>query len=369
MNQQREKHMCNTIFRILIVFSCFAVHEQVDVLGQLHRDVILPCAFTLGEDVVIHWYKPNNGKKFLHSYYNNKDQLEKQDEAYRGRTSLFSSEIKNGNASLLLQNIQEADANQYVCYVGTDTNTNEATVKLNVAAFEENSMEYDAQKVWCSAKKATPAGSVTITWNKDKRFVKEDRSVDSSLEINSSSSLKCTIHHSDLNISWTGNWETKAFNVTKESVTLTCDHSTDSHFSITWSRKNNSQQTEIASTNDLYEPLKVADLYKNRVGQTAGKPELILKDLQEEDNGVYQCTIQTQSSTRITVINLSITTVRNDIEHHSDVNNRKHYYIIIAVVLVAVIIIYIFNVRKCVHEEEWESEGDNADTRKSGTES
>ncbi|OCT92359.1 hypothetical protein XELAEV_18015417mg [Xenopus laevis] len=337
MKQQREGHMCNTIFKILIVFSCFAVHEQVDVLGQLHRDITLPCTFTPGEDVVIHWYKASNGKNILHSYLNNKDQLEKQDKAYKGRTSLFLSEIKNGNASLLLQNIQEADANQYVCYVGTAADTNEVTVKLNVAAFEENSMEYDADKVWCFVRKATPAGSVTITWNKDKSFVKKERSFDSSLEINSASNLQCTIHHSDLNISWTGNWEIKAYNVTEKSVTLGCDQNKDSNFLVTWSRKNNSQLTEIASTNNLSEPLQIADLYKNRVDQTAGKLELTLNNLQEEDNGVYQCTVQTESSTRMSLLNLSIT-------HSPEVNNNNQYYLILLLIpiVLAPIIFYVY---------------------------
>ncbi|KAE8625173.1 hypothetical protein XENTR_v10006182 [Xenopus tropicalis] len=331
MKQQRDTHTCNTILRILTVFGCFAVHEQVDVLGQLHKDIILPCTFTPGEDVVIHWYKPNNHKQFLHIYINGKDQLEKQDNTYKGRTELFSSEINNGNASLLLRNIQESDANQYVCYVGTYTDKTEAIVKLNVAAFEENSMEYDAQKdsIRCYTRKATPAGSVTITWNTDKDVGKPEQTTDSSLEINSSSILQCIIHHSVLKISWTGKWEKKASNATEqESVKLGCDQSTDlgSNYSVTWS-KNSSQVTEIASTNNLSEPFKITDFYKNRVHQTPGQPVLTLQDLHNEDNGVYQCTIKTQSSISITVINLSIT-------HYPNVNNRHHYFFFAALVII-----------------------------------
>ncbi|XP_073520708.1 HERV-H LTR-associating protein 2 isoform X2 [Phyllobates terribilis] len=103
------------------------------ILGEQNREVILPCSFKPGEEVVIHW--TTRDKINVHSYYWTKDQLEKQDKSYSGRTSLFLKEISEGNASLQIRNLRKSDENTYKCYVGTKADHKEEIISLQVIVF------------------------------------------------------------------------------------------------------------------------------------------------------------------------------------------------------------------------------------------
>lgn len=77
------------------------MNEQI-VTGRLGEDIILPCSFDSGLNVVIHW---KNQDTSVYSYYKDSDQLENQDPRYVNRTSLFRGEIHNGNASLTFRRL------------------------------------------------------------------------------------------------------------------------------------------------------------------------------------------------------------------------------------------------------------------------
>lgn len=92
---------------------------------------MLPCKFSTGDEVVIHWIHLNS-KNQVHSYYYNKDQLELQSETFKGRTSLFNDQISRGNASLQLRGVKVQDEGKYQCYTSTISGNKELFIKLNV---------------------------------------------------------------------------------------------------------------------------------------------------------------------------------------------------------------------------------------------
>lgn len=112
-----------------VLFSRRNRNNEQLILGRFDEDVILPCLFTSGSQVVIHWISQDN---YVHSYYNGKDQLKKQYFRYAHRTSLVHSEINNGNASLTVRRLSLQDEGIYICYVGTTNTHIENTVVLKV---------------------------------------------------------------------------------------------------------------------------------------------------------------------------------------------------------------------------------------------
>ncbi|KAG8451981.1 hypothetical protein GDO86_003967 [Hymenochirus boettgeri] len=235
---------------------------QVPVWGQLHKDVILPCSFIPGED----------------------------------------------------EKIEKRDANLYVCYVGTFTSKHESTVKLNIAAFEENFIDYDAKthRLRCTSKNAFPSDAVnSTTWYTGNNLDTEINSPDGYLDIGNSFNMhKCIIHHSILNINWTGIWKMRAPNLTEnEDVKLECERGKilGSNFSVTWLWRKNFQSNVIATTNNLSEPFNITEHYKNRTKYTAGKAEITVKHLRMEDSGEYICDITTPDRTNIYLTSINVT--------------------------------------------------------------
>lgn len=98
------------------------------VTGKLDEDIILPCSFEVGSEIVIYWRDLDT--EVIHSFFKNKDQI--IGPQYINRTSLFHSEIHKGNASLLLKRLKFLDEGLYTCYVGTSFGNSWVKVELKV---------------------------------------------------------------------------------------------------------------------------------------------------------------------------------------------------------------------------------------------
>ncbi|NXT73574.1 VTCN1 inhibitor, partial [Zapornia atra] len=79
--------------------------------------VVLPCTTTSPGELTLSHSKLywQIGSLLVHFFYNGQDSLASQHQRYRGRTSLFLDEMKHGNFSLKLSNIQLLDAAVYTC--------------------------------------------------------------------------------------------------------------------------------------------------------------------------------------------------------------------------------------------------------------
>ncbi|XP_053860517.1 V-set domain containing T-cell activation inhibitor 1-like isoform X1 [Vidua macroura] len=100
--------------------------------------VVLPCTITLPGELtlsksMLYW---QIGTKLVHFFQNGQDSLKGQDEKFHGRTSLFLDQMKHGNLSLKISNVQLWDDAEYSCiYRQTENHqTKKSTIKLNVSA-------------------------------------------------------------------------------------------------------------------------------------------------------------------------------------------------------------------------------------------
>uniref|UniRef100_A0A4W6G3K6 Ig-like domain-containing protein n=1 Tax=Lates calcarifer TaxID=8187 RepID=A0A4W6G3K6_LATCA len=93
---------------------------------------ILPCSFQSGADPIIHWIQVTAGNLYVHSFYNNQDQLRLQNQHFRNRTSLFKDQISRGNASLQLTGVEVQDQGGYRCYTRTMRGNKDSFINLRV---------------------------------------------------------------------------------------------------------------------------------------------------------------------------------------------------------------------------------------------
>ncbi|NXO63363.1 VTCN1 inhibitor, partial [Phainopepla nitens] len=99
--------------------------------------VILPCTTTPPGELtlsksMLYW---QIGTELVHFFQNGQDSLESQDEKFHGRTSLFLDQMKHGNLSLKISNVQLRDDAEYSCIYRQVENheTKKSVIKLNVS--------------------------------------------------------------------------------------------------------------------------------------------------------------------------------------------------------------------------------------------
>ncbi|KAM9670838.1 HERV-H LTR-associating protein 2 isoform 2-T20 [Dama dama] len=310
--------------------SHVSVREQI-VTGRLREDVILPCSFESGPNVVIHW---KNRDTNIYSYYKDRDQLETQDPRYVNRLSLFPGEIYNGNASLCFRRLTIYDEGIYICYVETSLGTITKRVVLQVVDFVTPVMEYEKKTtnsfLICTVFSVFPYPNIkwkvdNNTTISDKKERKEDDPfgpfhVNSRVNITgSNSSYQCAIENPLLKQTWTGRWTMKdvLHKMESENVLLSCKPENNfsppnQDFTVTWSRvengsslllacfKNSSQETLISQPQISWkeEPINSRDF------------SLTLKDLRLSDSGEYLCNITSNESTSLTMQTLHVASQR-----------------------------------------------------------
>ncbi|OXB54364.1 UNVERIFIED_CONTAM: hypothetical protein H355_011868 [Colinus virginianus] len=80
---------------------------------------------------MLYW---QNEDDVVHFHHGGHDDLKYQDKQYHGRTSLFLNEVKHGNFSLKLSNVQLQDEAVYSCiYSQSGHQTQKSKVKLHVS--------------------------------------------------------------------------------------------------------------------------------------------------------------------------------------------------------------------------------------------
>uniref|UniRef100_A0A8C9V9D5 Ig-like domain-containing protein n=1 Tax=Scleropages formosus TaxID=113540 RepID=A0A8C9V9D5_SCLFO len=120
----------------LHIFKSFEVLGPADpVVAVLGEDVVLPCYLKpniSAVDLHIEWLRVHTEDPLVHLYRDQEDRNEKQIASYRGRTSLFSEQLKNGNVSLKLRNAQVSDNGEYKCLVQSGKFYDDSSIEVHI---------------------------------------------------------------------------------------------------------------------------------------------------------------------------------------------------------------------------------------------
>ncbi|XP_026036637.1 V-set domain-containing T-cell activation inhibitor 1-like [Astatotilapia calliptera] len=151
------------VFLVLLTFTRTLTGGDTDVSCIFMETCMLPCS-SEGGTAVIHWFQQSAGNRFVHSFYEGKDQLGLQNQRFRGRTSLFSDQISSGNASLLLTKVEVQDEGRYKCYTSTENGIKESFINLKMdAPVHEVDIQREGNTLTCCSEGIYPEPK--LTWS------------------------------------------------------------------------------------------------------------------------------------------------------------------------------------------------------------
>lgn len=88
------------------------------IVAAVGNDIILPCHLKPAEDLTaetLEWKRSDLSPKFVHVWRAGQDLENVKNPSYKGRTSVFIKELKQGNISLKLSKVQLSDQGTYEC--------------------------------------------------------------------------------------------------------------------------------------------------------------------------------------------------------------------------------------------------------------
>ncbi|XP_031596456.2 programmed cell death 1 ligand 1-like [Oreochromis aureus] len=193
------------VFLVVLTFQWTHVTGDTEVSCIFMESCMLPCSYG-GRDVVIHWIQVSTGDITVHSFYHNQDQLERQNQHFRGRTSLFNDQISTGNASLQLTKVEVQDEGKYKCYISTIDGNKESFINLKIdAQIQKVNIQQVGNIITCSSEGIYPKPELTWSTSPPSNITSKDITVQPTEQLlyNISSSLIVSDSETDLDYSCT----------------------------------------------------------------------------------------------------------------------------------------------------------------------
>ncbi|XP_048476625.1 uncharacterized protein LOC125487957 [Rhincodon typus] len=92
----------------------------VPISGYVEEQVVLPCTYKGNvsvSDLQVIWGTPK--REIVHKFVDGNDDLREQDPWFRNRTNLFKDQLEQGNWSVLISDLREADLDEYQCQISS----------------------------------------------------------------------------------------------------------------------------------------------------------------------------------------------------------------------------------------------------------
>ncbi|KAK7880821.1 hypothetical protein WMY93_032534 [Mugilogobius chulae] len=256
---------------------------------------VLPCSFDGSNINLIQWVQTEKNV-LVHAHQYGTDQLQKQDQAFRGRTSLFPELISGGNTSLQLTQVKVSDQGTYLCQVFTTVSGEEHLIHLRVEGpFRSLQMKFKEDVLTCSSKNIYPEPK--LTWAPDSSPQTQLQLQQNQL-FSISSSLTLKLHPPQrftCNISTEHSWKSATYSFNSpvqmsSDVSLSCSSSSSARVkSLKWTF--NSLETILTQTGA---DVSYSDTWRPFVERVSESGDLSLKNLSSKHQGLYLCEVHTQ---------------------------------------------------------------------------
>uniref|UniRef100_W5MPH8 Ig-like domain-containing protein n=1 Tax=Lepisosteus oculatus TaxID=7918 RepID=W5MPH8_LEPOC len=152
------------------------VHVLTPAITALRgSDVRIDCQFhTSGmrKGFDVEWLQKRQERiNSIHLFHQSPELSHVQDHSLTGRSRMFPSAIANGNASLLISNVEMTDEGEYTCFIVMDGAGYRDTAVLTVVASYEQPelqqvLEQEAVSLSCVSRKGFPAA--LVSWIDDR---------------------------------------------------------------------------------------------------------------------------------------------------------------------------------------------------------
>ncbi|XP_059210322.1 butyrophilin subfamily 1 member A1-like isoform X2 [Centropristis striata] len=111
-----------TVVFLALIHSCGSqvIGQSQPIVGTVDDDIILPCHLEPAVDVynmTVEWTRPDLDPRLVHMRRDGLELKSEKHPSYRGRTSLFTDELKHGNISLKLSEVKVSDEGVYRCFI------------------------------------------------------------------------------------------------------------------------------------------------------------------------------------------------------------------------------------------------------------
>ncbi|XP_015258861.1 PREDICTED: V-set domain-containing T-cell activation inhibitor 1-like [Cyprinodon variegatus] len=137
---------------------------ETEVSCVFNETCVLPCSFQSTSNPTIHWTHLTAEESLVHSYYDHKDQVEHQNQNFRGRTFLIGNQVSSGNASLLLTGVKIQDEGRYKCNISSPGGTKLFFINVTVdAPVKTVHLQQTENRITCSADGIYPEPQ--LTWS------------------------------------------------------------------------------------------------------------------------------------------------------------------------------------------------------------
>ncbi|XP_033970203.1 butyrophilin subfamily 3 member A3-like [Trematomus bernacchii] len=112
------------VFLLLLTNHCRGQSQLIGspqpIVANLGDDIILPCYLEPAVNaagLTLEWTRPDMDPRFVHVMRSGHELVDKKHQLFKGRTSMFTDELKNGNISMKLSNLQHSDQGKYRCFI------------------------------------------------------------------------------------------------------------------------------------------------------------------------------------------------------------------------------------------------------------